>query len=717
MNCHCDTCHHVNGSCLMSLQCHDGFKMENGFCTQHKQIGESSTVNVAGIVGGCVAAVVIIIGMTLLTLYCRRQKLHAKECHTKISTSAKIETSFYTRFDHLDRANDGKNVSVEDKAKVASTNASSLLSGKENPVQSDDHDYYSFKTLSRGIKIHELWDYIHDKLRSGSTFFEEEFKKLRSGLIHRHDIATSEENKGRNRYKQMYAYDYNRVPLTIEFDGESEYINASYIHGFEKAKKFIASQGSTEKNLEDLWRMIWQQSLDKIVMLTNLIETGTMKCLQYWPEELNGVCRYGRIDVKYVDVEEMFDYNIRTFTITKGRDTRVVKQFHFKSWPDKGVPDTAWCLVDFWRAVDTQEEHISPILVHCSAGVGRTGTFIALDNLISQAQLENCVRPFQIVEALREQRVSMVQTKEQYTYLHEALAEALLIGTHHVMTRQFESVHQFMIVEDSILTTTRLEKQFELCMRSVESNEGHLQLVASQETEYGNIGAHVAEIDAYRRQHYRRSEPPAEIYLPTFNEKTGMIVLPKPTEKQLAMFWSRLEQLGSITVIDLSSDDIELKHILIDRKDREHATKGTYVMKEEKQNGFVEMTYSMTQETCRDKIIKHFVLSSWKGVDIPTDRTKVLEMIEAVQTWQPEMSDDTPIVILDNGGFQKCGVVAVLLNEIYRILQQNGQINILQSVKTMMYGKSLLIRSMMQFKFCYDVILDYVQQKGVYQNY
>ncbi|XP_052224296.1 receptor-type tyrosine-protein phosphatase alpha-like [Dreissena polymorpha] len=218
--------------------------------------------------------------------------------------------------------------------------------------------------------------------------------------------------------------------------------------------------------------MIWQQRVDKIVMLTHLIEKGTMKCLQYWPEELNGVCKYGRVDVKYVDVEEMFDYNIRTFTLTKGQNTRVVKQFHLKSWPDKGVPDTAWCLVDFWRTVDTQEEHHSPILVHCSAGVGRTGTFIALDNLISQAQIENCVRPFQIVEALREQRVSMVQTKEQYTYLHEALAEALLVGTHHVMTRQFESVHQFMIGKASNLTTTRLEKQLELMHIGLKIIEG-----------------------------------------------------------------------------------------------------------------------------------------------------------------------------------------------------------------------------------------------------
>ncbi|KAH3802110.1 uncharacterized protein LOC127839954 [Dreissena polymorpha] len=108
----------------------------------------------------------------------------------------------------------------------------------------------------------------------------------------------------------------------------------------------------------------------------------------------------------------------------------------------------------------------------------------------------------------------MVQTKEQYTYLHEALAEALLVGTHHVVTRQFESVHQFMIGKDRNLTTTRLEKQFELCMRSVESREGHLLPVASQEAEYGNIGGNLAEIDSYRPQHYRRSEPPAEINLP-----------------------------------------------------------------------------------------------------------------------------------------------------------------------------------------------------------
>ncbi|KAH3781970.1 hypothetical protein DPMN_159880 [Dreissena polymorpha] len=346
------------------------------------------------------------------------------------------------------------------------THVSLLLSDKENIVPFDDNNYYSFKTLGSGIQIHELWDYTHEKCQSGSTFFEEEFK------------------------------------------------------GFEKAKKLIASQGTTEKNLDDFWRMIWQQRVDKIVMLTHLIEMRTMKCLQYWPEELNSVCKYGRIDVKYVDVEEMSDYNIRTFTIKKGHDTRVVKQFHFKSWPDKGVPDTAWCLVDFWRAVNTQDEHQPPILVHCS----------------------------------------------------------------------------------------------------VESREGHLQLVVRPEAEYGNIGPNVTEIDVYRPQQQITSEPPDEINIHAFNALTEIIVLRKPNEQQLPMFWSRLEKLGSTTLIDLASGDIEMKHLLINRKDGTRATKGPSSIKQKHQHGFAEITYSMTHEAFRDKTIKHFLLSSWKEGDISTDR-------------------------------------------------------------------------------------------------
>ncbi|WAQ98545.1 PTPRT-like protein, partial [Mya arenaria] len=137
-----------------------------------------------------------------------------------------------------------------------------------------------------------------------------------------------------------------------------------------------------------------------------------IKCIQYWPEK-GDTCSYGGITLSYINTKEFQDYNIRTWeAVQTGSKPRQIRQFHFKTWPDKDVPDSAWCLVDFWKAVDTDSsENGSPIIVHCSAGVGRTGTFIALDNLIHQAKEEKCVRPLQMVQTLRRQRVNMVQTK------------------------------------------------------------------------------------------------------------------------------------------------------------------------------------------------------------------------------------------------------------------------------------------------------------------
>ncbi|WAQ98497.1 PTPRE-like protein, partial [Mya arenaria] len=182
--------------------------------------------------------------------------------------------------------------------------------------------------------------------------------------------------------------------------------------GYEKVNKFIASQGPMKNMIDEFWQMVWQQKSDKIVMLTNLIEMASIKCIQYWPEKGES-CSYGGIDISYINTKEFNDYNIRTWeAVQPDSKPRRIRQFHFKAWPDKDVPDSAWCLVNFWKAVDTNNSaYGSPIVVHCSAGVGRTGTFIALDNLIHQANAEKSIRPLQMVQTLRRQRVNMVQTK------------------------------------------------------------------------------------------------------------------------------------------------------------------------------------------------------------------------------------------------------------------------------------------------------------------
>ncbi|KAH3713604.1 hypothetical protein DPMN_073397 [Dreissena polymorpha] len=708
MECHCDRCDNVNGSCaLLSFVCHDGFHFEQGLC-KADDVDSSSSAAVGGGVG---AAVGVIVAIAVVVIVLRRRHMlkrnteqHDTAEMTDISKTLRTSTG-HDNFAYSDAA--GHKI-------------------YENP---DIDDYYSFKSVVPGIKVHLLWDYIREKTKHGSSYFADEFSKLSKGLIYKHDVASLPENRGKNRYREMFAYDHSRVPLTKDKSTDSEYINACFIHGFEKVKKFIASQGPTEKMIDDFWRMIWQQRVEKIAMLTNLIELGTLKCLQYWPEELNGVSTFGDVSVKYIGVKETYDYIIRTFNINKGKETRLVKQFHLKTWPDKDVPDTTWCLLDFWRAVDTNvSSNTSPIVVHCSAGVGRTGTFIALDNLIIQGRMECSVRPFPMVEALRQQRVSMVQTKEQYVYLHEALAEALLIGTHHTLTRQFEDIYQYIIGTEKGSNSSRMDEQFDLIMRSVEDSAIEVYPTASSEPMYGNVETAMLEIDAYRPQLMKRGskfiQQLGTMLLPTIGNTNALLVCMSPTDQHLEEFWSLVEEQHVTTVISLAahgSEPYETCQYLGARGSGRVGQFSVNYIHEKKNKGSVERTFSFRDENHEDEdymtTIKQFQLTSWlEGHDTPSDMQSFLDLLEEVLKWQPHLSDKRPIMIHCQTGFMRCGPTALVLNEIQRIKKENGQINIVESVKTMKTRCRDLIQNKTQYRFCYEAILTYIKNYGTYQN-
>ncbi|XP_052270463.1 uncharacterized protein LOC127871510 isoform X2 [Dreissena polymorpha] len=706
MDCHCEKCHNVNGSCAFySTQCHGGFRLEGELCTPEDK-KPSSTGAIGGGIGAAIA-VIIVIAASLLFL---RRRINSKNTHRKSDSTELTDISKVQRHEN-----------AHENAAYADTDANSKV------YANTDCDYYSYNDVVPGIEIHLLWDYIRGKTQPGSSFFEEEFAKLPAGLIHKHDLAAAVENRGKNRYREMFAYDHSRVPLEKEKPNDSEYINASFIHGFGKVTKFIASQGPTNKMIDDFWRMIWQQRVDKIAMLTNLIEMGTLKCLQYWPEEMNGVCTYGGVEIKYASIEETFDYNIRSFDIRRGKESRRVKQFHFKTWPDKDVPETTWGLVDFWRVVDTTDAaNISPIVVHCSAGVGRTGTFIALDILISQARMEGSIRPLQMVEALRQQRVNMVQTKEQYKYLHEAVAEALLIGTHPVLTRQFASVVDYMMGKEKESRTTRLEEQFNLIVKSVQEVPESVEEQSSGPT-YGNMETVMSE-NAYRPQLQKRGSKFIQrlgaIFLPTVGNTNALLVCMSPTDQHMEEFWSLVDEHHVTTVISLASPGsatYEACQYLGARGSGRVGQFSVNYIHEKKNIGSVERIFSFRDENHEDEdymtTIKQFQLTSWlEGHDTPSDLQSFLDLLEEVQKWHPHLSDKRPILIHCQTGFMRCGLTALVLNEIQRIRKENGLINIVESVKTIKTRCRDLVHNKTQYRFCYEAVLKYINTSGTYQN-
>uniref|UniRef100_W5LYH6 protein-tyrosine-phosphatase n=1 Tax=Lepisosteus oculatus TaxID=7918 RepID=W5LYH6_LEPOC len=310
--------------------------------------------------------------------------------------------------------------------------------------RADDTELQSMPLLARSpstnrkyppLPVDKLEEEINRRMADDNKLFREEFNALPVCPIQAScDAASKEENKEKNRYVNILPYDHSRVHLApLEGVPDSDFINASYINGYQEKNKFIAAQGPKEETVNDFWRMIWEQNTATIVMVTNLKERKECKCAQYWPDQ--GCWTYGNIRVSVEDMMVLVDYTIRKFCIQQVGDVsgkkpqRLVTQFHFTSWPDFGVPFTPIGMLKFLKKVKTcNPQYAGPIVVHCSAGVGRTGTFIVIDAMLDMMGAERKVDVFGFVTRIRAQRCQMVQTDMQYVFIYQALLEHYLYG-------------------------------------------------------------------------------------------------------------------------------------------------------------------------------------------------------------------------------------------------------------------------------------------------
>ncbi|XP_054091147.1 phosphatidylinositol phosphatase PTPRQ isoform X2 [Zeugodacus cucurbitae] len=231
--------------------------------------------------------------------------------------------------------------------------------------------------------------------------------------------SASETASNKNRYTDIFPYDKNRVLLDVDDEG-SDYINASFIDGYKIKKEYIASQGPKSETTMDFWRMILQYNVRIIVMLTQFQEGTNIKCHEYFPYNSNGVS----VTIRRKTCFEYYDRSEMLITHDKYGLKRKIDHFFFKKWPDHGCPKDPAHLISFIRKIKSYRvSGYSPIVIHCSAGVGRTGTFIALDIIIQRLKYEFKINIYETVKKLRFQRMKMVQTLEQYTFLYESAFE------------------------------------------------------------------------------------------------------------------------------------------------------------------------------------------------------------------------------------------------------------------------------------------------------
>ncbi|XP_067664386.1 uncharacterized protein [Haliotis asinina] len=314
--------------------------------------------------------------------------------------------------------------STTDLDNMTVTSHSRLLASSVAHTSPSSGDAWDHKSIPTQCNSRSFSDYVH-RVKGQSGFYKQ-FKGLPGGELAACFVGKTTTNRRKNRYGNILPYDHSRVKLVCgDCQGGKDYINASYINGYGKPCFFIASQGPLQDTIPEFWNMVLQTRAPTIVMLTNLHENGKVMCNQYWPD-LECVHQYGDLQVQTVTEMVLADYTIRAFSISqKGRnEVRSLVHYHYTAWPDYSQPVDTKSFLNFHTEVK-RTCGAGPLVVHCSTGVGRAGTFIALDYLLDQATAEGVVDVFECVKRLRYQRMNMIHHQGEYELLHNLLVLAL----------------------------------------------------------------------------------------------------------------------------------------------------------------------------------------------------------------------------------------------------------------------------------------------------
>ncbi|XP_033729637.1 receptor-type tyrosine-protein phosphatase T-like [Pecten maximus] len=427
----CTSCIKDTGVCV--TECDPGY--QGDFCnTTRSQIFENTPVDAGPIVGAVVGMIFVAVIAIVIVILIRRRRINAskQESFTDIGRS-NVHVNMYS--EPLETENQ------PGKSDAAEKNTLSNTAGQDGTPVDSAHVYVNAQQVAGksgspnsvyynsgpvGFPVSSLKSLVQTKLQNKAKAFENEYKSIPSGDLHEHKVGMLEQNKPKNRFKTTFPYDHSRVILDkVGKDPHSDYINANYIDSVTKPAEYVATQGPRPGTVNDFWRMIWQLTTGKIVMLTNLIEGGRAKCDKYWPDEGEPLITPHFSII--LDRERSYAfYVIRDLTVTekKTKSVRQIHQFHYTTWPDHGTPDPNELVVFHRRVMNYSTVLTGKMVVHCSAGIGRTGTFLALDALLEYGKECGSIDVMQYIKTMRKDRINMVQTVEQYIAIHQLLIEA-----------------------------------------------------------------------------------------------------------------------------------------------------------------------------------------------------------------------------------------------------------------------------------------------------
>ncbi|XP_070624828.1 receptor-type tyrosine-protein phosphatase C isoform X2 [Bos indicus] len=626
---------------------------------------------------------------------------------------------------------------------------SSNLDEQQELVERDDE-----KQLMNVEPIHAdvLLETYKRKMADEGRLFLAEFQSI-PRVFSKFSIKDARKsfNQNKNRYVDILPYDYNRVELSdINGDAGSNYINASYIDGFKEPRKYIAAQGPRDETVDDFWRMIWEQKATVIVMVTRCEEGNKNKCAEYWPSMDEGSRVYGDVIVEINEHKRCPDYIIQKLTVGNRKEKasgRAVTHIQFTSWPDHGVPEDPHLLLKLRRRVNAFSNFFSgPIVVHCSAGVGRTGTYIGIDAMLEGLEAENKVDVYGYVVKLRRQRCLMVQVEAQYILIHQALVEYNQFGETEVSLSELHPYLSNMKKRDPPSEPSPLEAEFQRLPSYRSWRTQHIgnqeenksknrnskiipydfnrvalkhELETSKESEQDSDESSDDDSDLEEISRYINAS-----FVMSYWKPEVMIAAQGPLKETIGDFWQMVFQRKVRVIVmltELKSGDKEACAQYWEEGKQAYGDVEVHMKDTNKSSAYTVRAFELRHSKRKDpRTVYQYQFNNWNGEELPAEPKELVLMIQNLKQKLPKKNSaegnkyhrNVPLLIHCRDGSQQTGIFCALFN-LLESADTEEVIDVFQAVKSLRKARPGMVPTFEQYQFLYDVIAStYPAQNG-----
>uniref|UniRef100_A0A671RCI5 protein-tyrosine-phosphatase n=1 Tax=Sinocyclocheilus anshuiensis TaxID=1608454 RepID=A0A671RCI5_9TELE len=574
------------------------------------------------------------------------------------------------------------------------------------------------------VSFSELPAHIERMKANDNLRFSQEYESIDPGQQFSWEHSNLEINKPKNRYANVIAYDHTRVALSNN-DGVpgGDYINANFIDGYRRQGAYIATQGPLPDTFSDLWRLVWEQHTANIIMITKLEEKSRNKCDQYWPSR--GTETYGLMQVTLLDTVELATYCVRTFALFKSGsgEKREVRQFQFTAWPDQGVPEHPTPFLAFLRRVKAcNPPDAGPIVVHCSAGVGRTGCFIVIDAMLERVKQEKTIDVYGHVTLMRSQRNYMVQTEEQYVFIYDALLEAVSCGNTEVPARNLYAYIQRLSQTEPPEHISGMEQEFKR-LANAKAHNSRFVNASLPCNKFKNRLVNIMPYETTRvcLQPIRGVEGSDYVngsFVDGYRQQRAYIATQGPLAETVEDYWRMLWEHNSTIVVMLT----KLREMGREKchqywpSDRSARYQYFVVdpMAEYNMPQYILREFKVTDaRDGQSRTVRQFQFTDWPEQGVPKSGEGFIDFIGQVHKTKEQFGQDGPITVHCSAGVGRTGVF-ITLSIVLERMRYEGVVDIFQTVKMLRTQRPAMVQTEEQYQFCYRAGLEYL---GSFDHY